>query len=244
MSRKKKSDLDKLLDKVQKQAEKDVLKEIKKTQKPKKKKVSPTAGDIRRSVKKVVQAAAKKRAAERPEKIARENITRWNTYLKLLDKSDADINRRQLQNLGVKFTKSGNISVKNLRQNKKATEFFSKDKVGIKSMIKKRRKKLRELKKEREKTAAALSGSGVSYDDYLKIVDALRERGQLWYHTKSEHDIPNDDIQNIMIANAKNSSFINALGLDYTVNSDKSITIQNVKNPVPTDGYDITDIIR
>lgn len=171
--------------------------------------------------------------------LAIRNLIRWNLLLKLTDKTKADMLRRSLENFGITFTKSGNVSKKSLK-NEKANEFFIKDKANIDSMIKKRRSELKAEQEEKSKIKNYFEEAGYNEGDIEDIIEDLKNRGELWYHDKDKDII---ETEKIFIKNLKNPKFTDAIGINTIKDENGKIKIQK-ETLQKSDGYNISDIIK
>lgn len=178
------------------------------------------------------------KATPQISKKAKANIGRYNRLLQFLSPEEANIARRSLERLGIKFTKSGNISMKGFTQNKKAMSFFESDFIG--SYLKKAREA---RKKELQRIFEFTDEMRMTPDEYDIILGELQARGELWYHANKNNTVYTNttDIHNV---NLKNPAYLKALNIPYT--TDKNGDIILIENTPETDinGYDVTDIVK
>lgn len=196
----------------------------------------PTSKSLKAAAVKAVQKGAERRKAmQKPEdeQKARENIKIWNRYLKAQTKAAADINRVMLERMGVVFTKTGNISLKSIK-NAKAKDFFYTNKIDINELYNKLKQRNAERRKRQREL---LKSTGLSNAELDNIYNSLYNRGELWYHTGNNR--PDLDptsrtaggLAELLENNLKNKSFREAAGLDIK-KPDKNVG-----------GYDVTNIL-
>lgn len=172
------------------------------------------------------------------EPIVKTNIGRYNRLLQMLSPAEANIARRSIENLGIKFTKSGNISMKGISQNKKAIAFFGSD------FATQYLKKARERRKaEMQKMLEFSDEMGLTPDEYDAILSELQDRGELWYHADKGGAIYTNttDLHNV---NLKNPKYLKAMGIPYTTDKNGDIILTENTPETDINGYDVTDIIK
>lgn len=170
--------------------------------------------------------------------IIKTNIGRYNRLFQILSSSEANIARRGLENLGIKFTKSGNISMKGISQNKKAMAFLSSD--FATQYLKKAREK---RKAEMQKMLEFSDETGLTPDEYDTILSELRDRGELWYHA-SESGVFYTNTTDLHNVNLKNPKYLKAMNIPYTTDKNGDIILTEAMPETDIEGYNVTDIIK
>lgn len=264
MAKKKKSKLDKAIDKETKKAEKDLLKAINakktKTPKPRSKKVKgskagrdPTSKQIKKTSADLVKKHADERAA-------RKAIEQLNRFLKLTSESGAEKTRDILKRKGFDFTKGGRVSMKNLKSKdlfnylKDHAKDFQKDADRQKKANAEKRKRDRERQKEIYDFADETGmDRDEAYNNISDLIDDLAGRGNLWYHGPGiDGGDPSDNLAgfragsgwNLMLKiNRENPDFWDQLGVDWYRDEKGHIHLEDHKEPDRSiDGYSIKDL--
>lgn len=264
MAKKKKSTLDKIIDKETKKAEKDLFKVINskktKTPKPRSKKAKeskPNRDPTSKQIKKTSADLVKRHADERA---ARKAIEQLNRFLKLTSESGTEKTRDILKRKGFDFTKGGMVSMKNLKNKdlfnylKDHAKEFQKDADRQKKANAEQRKRDRERKKEIYDFADDMGmDRDEAYNNISNLIDALADRGNLWYHGPGiDGGDPSDNLMGFRSGNGwnllfkinkENPDFLDQLGVNWYRDEKGHIHVLDHKEPDQSiSGYSIKEL--